>query len=201
VLLPPAYATPENFIEQGFVDAVRLRARGLDLVLVELALQAVLERQALGSLRQKIVLPARAEGCSVWLAGISLGALLALAYAERYPDEVNGLCLIAPYLGSHLVTGEIERAGGLAAWQPGQLSEEDDELRAWHFIQALASGALRKPHPVLHLGFGTEDRFAASHRLMAAVLAPEAVNIIPGGHDWRTWRQLWENFLNVRCAL
>jgi enterochelin esterase-like enzyme len=53
---------------------------------------------------------------------------------------------------------------------------------------------------MLHLGFGTEDRFAAGHRLMAAALEPETVSTVPGGHDWRTWRQLWENFLDVRCA-
>jgi pimeloyl-ACP methyl ester carboxylesterase len=201
VLLPPAYARPEDFIEQGFVSAVRERARPVDLVLVELALQPFLERRVLDLLRQEIVLPARALGCSVYFAGISLGALVALFYAERYPGEVEGLCLIAPYLGSHLVTGEIERAGGLARWQPGELEEEDEERRAWRFIQALATGALRRPHPTLHLGFGTEDRFSVAHRLMAAVLTPETMNTMPGGHDWRTWRQLWENFLDVRSTL
>ncbi len=31
---------------------------------------------------------------------------------------------------------------------------------------------------------------------MAEALSPEAVDIVPGGHDWRTWTTLWENFLD-----
>lgn len=201
VLLPPAYAGPEDFIEHGFVTAVRERERALDLVLVELKLQQLLERKVLRHLRHEIVLPARAQGCSVWLAGLSLGGFVGLAYADRYPGEVDGLLLLAPYLGSHLVTGEIERAQGLTGWHAGEPRQEDDERRVWRFIQRRCCAHPIPQRPVLHLGFGAEDRFAASHRMMAAVLAPGTVHIIPGGHDWRTWRQLWENFLDARAAV
>jgi enterochelin esterase-like enzyme len=23
------------------------------------------------------------------------------------------------------------------------------------------------------------------------------VDVVPGGHDWRTWKMLWENFLDA----
>jgi hypothetical protein len=46
--------------------------------------------------------------------------------------------------------------------------------------------------------YGHDDRFAASHRLMAAALAPASVDVVPGGHDWPAWRRLWENFLDTR---
>ena len=75
------------------------------------------------------------------------------------------------------------------------MPEDDDERRIWRFIRALREGAL----PV-HLGLGREDRFAGRHRLMAAAISPESVDTVPGGHDWPTWRRLWDRFLDARLA-
>jgi enterochelin esterase-like enzyme len=33
---------------------------------------------------------------------------------------------------------------------------------------------------------------------MATALPPENVDVVPGGHEWPAWRQLWENFLDSR---
>jgi len=194
VLLPAAYTAPEDFVREGFLSCTRERGLAVDLAFVEVSLQHVSDRTILRRLRHEAVLPARAVGCtSVWICGISLGGFLALAYAERYPTEVDGLCLLAPYLGNRMVTGEIERADGPLSWEPGEVAADDDERRVWRFIKTHRERSL-----VLHLGFGREDRFAASHRMMAAALAPQAVDERPGGHDWPVWRELWENFLDMR---
>jgi len=194
LLLPAAYTAPEDFLREGFAKAVRARSLQVDLVFVELKLQHLTDRTLLRRLRHEIVLPARALGChSLWLGGISLGGFVAIAYAERYLHEIDGLCLLAPYLGNHIVVGEIERSNGVAGWTPGELADDDDERRIWRFIKEQRS----RTSP-LHLGFGHDDRFAASHRLMAAALAPESVDVVPGGHDWPAWRRLWENFLDTR---
>ncbi|HUI62706.1 MAG TPA: hypothetical protein VLX90_20925, partial [Steroidobacteraceae bacterium] len=124
-----------------------------------------------------------------------LGGFIGIAYAERYAAEVDGLCLLAPYLGNHIVTGEIKRANGVAAWQPGELAQDDDERRVWRFIKAQRT----QPIP-MHLGFGCEDRFAESHRMMAAALSPECVRTVPGGHHWPVWGQLWQQFIDERFA-
>jgi pimeloyl-ACP methyl ester carboxylesterase len=194
MLLPPAYASAEDFMRAGFASTVRSRALPLDLVFVELKLQHMTDRSILRRLRHEVVLPARAAGCgAVWLGGVSLGAFIAIAYAERYPHEIDGLCLLAPYLGNHIVIGEIERANGVLEWNPGTVADDDDERRIWRFIKELGTRELP-----LHLGFGQEDRFAGSHRLMAAALPPETVDVTPGGHEWPTWLRLWENFLSKR---
>jgi pimeloyl-ACP methyl ester carboxylesterase len=194
LLLPAAYAAPEDFLREGFARAARDRVLPIDLVFVELKLQHLTDRTILRRLRHELVLPARAVGCrSIWLGGISLGGFVAIAYAERYPREIDGLCLFAPYLGNHIVTGEIERSNGVREWTPGELADDDDERRIWRFIKEHRS----HPSP-LHLGFGRDDRFADSHRLMAAALAPESVDIVPGGHEWPAWRRLWGNFLDTR---
>jgi pimeloyl-ACP methyl ester carboxylesterase len=196
VLLPAAYAGPDDFLRAGFASATRERALSLDLAFVELNLTHLTDRTVLRRLRHEIVLPARALGCrTIWLCGISLGGFIALAYAQRYPGEIDGLCVLAPYLGNRIVTGEIASAGGVASWEPGELAADDDERRIWSFIKA------HRSYPVsLHLGFGNQDRFATSHRMMAAALQPEMVDMQPGGHDWPVWRQLWENFLDLRLA-
>jgi pimeloyl-ACP methyl ester carboxylesterase len=194
LLLPAAYTDPEDFLREGFVKATRDRGLPIDLVFVELKLAHLTDRTILRRLRHEVVLPARALGCrSIWLGGISLGGFVAIAYAERYPQEIDGLCLLAPYLGNHIVTGEIERANGVDGWTPGEVADDDDERRIWRFIKEHRS----RPSP-LHLGFGQDDRFAASHRLMAAALAPESVDTVAGGHEWPAWRRLWENFLDTR---
>jgi pimeloyl-ACP methyl ester carboxylesterase len=194
LFLPAAYSGPDDFVQAGFVNAVRERDLPVDLVFVDINLQHLTDRTILRRLRHELVLPARALGCvCIWLCGISLGGFIGLAYAERYTSEIDGLCLLAPYLGNHIVTGEIQRANGLAAWQPGELAPDDDERRVWRFIKS------HHAQPVaLHLGFGREDRFAESHRMMAAALDPESVRVVPGGHDWPVWSQLWGDFLDRR---
>jgi pimeloyl-ACP methyl ester carboxylesterase len=193
LLLPPAYSRAEDFLREGFAGAVRARGLDLDLVLIELRLESVNDRSVLAQLGQLIV-AARTAGCrSIWLGGISLGAYLALACAERRPGEVDGLCLFAPYLGSHIVTEEIERAGGVRGWEPGEVHEEDEERRIWRFIKQEARG----PLPI-HLGLGREDRFGARHRTLAAALDADSVDLVPGGHEWPVWRTLWERFLDAR---
>jgi enterochelin esterase-like enzyme len=106
---------------------------------------------------------------------------------------LDGVCLLAPYLGNRLLTGEIARAPGLAAWMAGELAETCEERRIWRFVQAL-----RPDSRLLYLGYGLEDRFARSQGLLADALPPGAVDVVPGGHDWGTWTKLWENFLDLR---
>ena|SRR5579871_2082889 len=192
IFLPAAFTGPEDFLKADFVGAVRKRALEIDLVFTDMKVQHLSDRTLLRRLRHELVLPARAEGClSVWLCGISLGGYVALAYAERYGGEIDGLCLLAPYLGNHIVTSEIQRARGVVAWQPGELAQDDDERRLWRFIKHHREHSVR-----LYLGFGEKDRFAYSHRMMADALAAGQVATVPGGHEWPVWRQLWEDFLD-----
>jgi pimeloyl-ACP methyl ester carboxylesterase len=193
VWLPGAYHAARDFLAAGFAEAVRTRRIALDLEFVDMELAHVGDRSALQRLRSDIVLPARAAGVSIWLGGISLGGLFALDYAASHPDELDGLCLLAPYLGNRMLTTEIAQAPGLAAWQPGELAEPDEERRIWRYIKSR-----REDSRPLYLGFGRGDRFAAAHELLAATLPAGSVDVIAGGHEWSTWSRLWENFLDSR---
>jgi pimeloyl-ACP methyl ester carboxylesterase len=195
VWLPGAYHAARDFLAAGFAEAVRVRRIPLDLLFVDMELAHVGDRSALQRLRSDIVLPARAAGVSIWLGGISLGGLFALDYAASHPDELDGLCLLAPYLGNRMLTAEIAQAPGLERWQPGELAETDEERRIWRYIKSRHADS--RP---LYLGFGQQDRFAATQELLAATLPAGSVNVIAGGHEWSTWVRLWENFLESRFA-
>jgi pimeloyl-ACP methyl ester carboxylesterase len=192
IWLPGAYHAARDFLDAGFTRAVSERQIPLDLIFVDLELQHLGDRSELERLRSELVLPARASGVSVWLAGISLGGLFALDYAATYPDEFDGLCLLAPYLGNRMLISEIGAAGGLTAWEPGELAQADQERRIWRYLKTDA-----KSQP-LCLGYGRDDRFAAAHALMAETLPADSVDIVAGGHDWRAWTTLWENFLESK---
>ncbi len=200
VWFPGAYQTAQDFLTAGFDEAVRRRKLPWDLEFVDLEFAHLGDRTPLDELRRRVVLPARAAGCrSLWLAGISLGGFVALDYANVHPGDWAGLCLLAPYLGNRLLAAEIRRAPGLRAWQPGEPAQDDDERRLWRFVQGLVTPPPDLQRPV-YLGFGHEDRFAGAHELMAAALPAESVHRLPGGHDWATWRALWEVMLDAGMA-
>jgi pimeloyl-ACP methyl ester carboxylesterase len=192
VWLPGAYHSAQDFLDTGFAEAVLKRQIPLDLRFVDLEMQHVDDREPLERLRNEIVLPTLGSGVSVWMAGISLGGFAALDYASSYPQEADGLCLLAPYLGNRMLLTEIAAASGLMRWEPGELAQADAERRIWRYLK------VRTDSRPLYLGYGHDDRFSAAHGLLATGLPPNAVDVIGGGHDWRTWIKLWENFLDSR---
>jgi pimeloyl-ACP methyl ester carboxylesterase len=192
IWLPGAYHFARDFLDEGFPEKVLERQIPLDLRFVDLEMRHLDDREPLDRLRAEILLPARASGASVWLAGISLGGSIALDFASSHPEELDGLCLLAPYLGNRMLLNEINAARGLARWEPGELAHGDVERRVWCHLKA------RIGRPSLYLGYGQEDRFSAAHGLLAQELPAGAVDVITGGHDWRTWTKLWENFLDSR---
>ena len=195
IWLPGAFQRPQDFLDAGFDAAVRKRHLAVDLQFVQVELEHVGDRRVIENLAREVVAPARAAGCrSIWLAGISLGGFFALDYAATQAGGCEGLCLLAPYLGSRQLIAEIAAAPSLDAWNAGPLAESDDERRIWRFIRDRRGEHGPEAMP-LYLGYGNDDRFARGHSLMAGALAPDRVDVAAGGHDWPTWHSLWELFL------
>lgn len=191
VLLPGAYMRAADFERAGFFDAVARRGAALDLVAVDLDLDAISGGSALPALQAQILAPARRQAYEkIWLGGISLGGLLALCHHADTPGSVDGLALLAPYPGSRLTTAAIDRAGGVKRWQASTEQLADPEFRAWRWLQNPPAD-----FPVF-VGYGTEDRFAAGMAQIAACFPAAARSAVPGGHDWPVWQLLWEHFLD-----
>jgi hypothetical protein len=194
IWLPGAYHSAQDFVNEGFVRAAAQRQIPLDLRFVDLEMQHLDDRDPFQRLRSEIVQPARNSGAAVWLAGISLGGLVALDYASAHVGELDGLCLLAPYLGNRMMIDEIAAASGLSGWEPGKLAESDTERRIWRYIKTRVDSAK------LFLGYGKSDRFSAAHDMLAAALPADWVEIVAGGHQWSTWLRLWEIFLDSHFA-
>ncbi len=198
VLLPPALATVDDYYAQGFVQAWRERAVHADLQLADLGGQQVLDKTAVADLHAHVVEPALAQGYrSIWFAGISLGAYSALLYAAAHVPSLQfnlaGLYLMSPYPGTNDILAEIRAAGSLADWSRRHPSCED-ERAWWHWLHA--SGEARASAPAVFFGAGKSDRFHRGQSLIAETLAPECVQWIEGGHDWPTWKALWNTWLD-----
>jgi len=191
VLVPGFDMRAEDFERHGFVDLARRHAPEANIILAEPDLDLYLD----GAIGAQISALLRSEGGKhrrIWLAGISLGCFGALLAVE-HAAPIEGVLLLAPFLGTAGLIAEVGRAGGLAAWDPGAIEGDDHERR----LLARLGGDLRQSEkgPILYLGFGRSDRFAAASRLLAAILPPSRVFEIDGAHDWPSWERLWERIL------
>jgi pimeloyl-ACP methyl ester carboxylesterase len=199
LLLPGRGDGPEDYQAAGFASIAAAAAAGAataDLVAVDAHMGYYRNRSVVERLRQDFVAPARAAGRRVWLVGISLGGLGALLYAAEHPEDVEGVVLLSPFLGNGAALDEVEAAGNLSAWEPGDAAARGLWFRLWERLQELTAEPPENggAAPAIYLGYGDGDRLARSHRLLARELAPDHVLDVEGGHDWRTWKELWSRF-------
>jgi pimeloyl-ACP methyl ester carboxylesterase len=191
VMLPGVAMQPEAIFEAGFARAIEQRGLPLDLLCVDIGGVGLDAMDRCDALQDEIIDPARSRAAQVWLGGISLGGLLAMAHVAARPGVVAGLCLLAPYAGSRPSTNVIERAGGPDRWRPSAEDLRDPELRVWQWLQ-------RPPADLpVFIGHGREDRFAGRIQQVAERFPPASRHTVGGGHDWSAWLPLWEMFLDT----
>ena len=194
VLLPGAGMTAEDFRSHRFIETVRHYSRPIDVLLADTGVDFYLEKGVALRLRDQIIRPQGSQYSDrLWLAGISLGGLGALLSAQAYPQEIDGLLLIAPFIGSRGLIAEIKRAGGLRAWEPGETATPERSLLTWFkSYSEQAAGYSR-----IHLAYGTEDRYSGAYHHLADLLPKDKTVTRPGGHDWPTWERLWDDLVQI----
>jgi pimeloyl-ACP methyl ester carboxylesterase len=203
VFLPGNQSTPEEFEKEGFVSLLKKYRPGVDSMAVDAPIGYYAKEMLPQRLLEDVIKPARLKGYrKIWLVGVSMGGSGALWYLKTYPATIQGVLLLAPFIADKKIVEEIEGAGGLTKWSPAAHSHPDkkDYQRAqllWlkQYIKP------RPPLPLLSLGFGESDRFEQSNRLIAAVLPARNVFTMRGGHEWKTWREIFEQFLKSGLML
>jgi pimeloyl-ACP methyl ester carboxylesterase len=195
VCLPGIGDIADDFNSYGFATALGAPEACADVVAVDAHYGYYAARTVHDRLTRDVIAPARQSGYrEIWLTGVSLGGFGALSYAMREPGAVTGLILLAPYLGPPAVIQEISAAGGLQHWEPESIHHDDYGRVLWHMIK---QHWLRAPDALeTYLGFGQGDWLAPGNQLLADILPSDHVFVVPGGHEWRTWRRLWDQIMS-----
>jgi pimeloyl-ACP methyl ester carboxylesterase len=190
IMLPGAWQTAEDLLDQGLAAELSAQAVKLDVWFADLRPESQPLDAMLAEIEQQVLTAAYAAGYRrLWLGGISLGGLLAMACAAHMPRFLSGLILLAPYPGNRLLAAELCAAEQVAAPPPSG----DLERSALHWLQT------QRTVPV-YLGYGTQDRFAAGQALLASWLPARQVVQLDGGHDWPTWCVLWSQLCSAYGA-
>ena len=195
-MLSGSYSEPQDLVREGFFTEADAQGLASEVIAVELRASWFADGTIVDRIREHVVAPAQARGhARVWLGGISLGALSALAYAARREQDLEGLVLLSPYPGARDVLREIDAADGLSSWRPAIPDEGDFEREAWQWL------AKRGRSMPVHCWYGRGDRFVEGQRRIAACLDPSGVHEREGGHDWPAWRAFWREFAAEPAAV
>ena len=207
VLLPGAGDTAQTFRTEGFVEAIQRSGASADVVAANATMGYYLRGIAPARVEADVVAPLRTRGyAQIWLVGISMGGFGALHYTQFFPDHVDGILALAPYLGDEAIGDEIRQAGGLKQWTPdppAPITEANYQRQLWAWLNGLVTG--KQQGPELYLGYADQDRLGPQAAVLGEALAADHVFHAPGGHDWPPWRALLDQFLRRsefqrRCA-
>ncbi len=184
IVLPGRGDDLDDLAASGMAAAVQQAWPQADVLLAGVTLSYVAEGKVAERLHDEIIEPARRRGYhEIWLTGASLGGMNALLYERRYPREVTGLVLYAPFMGPPSLIRKIADAGGPAVWDPGPLPTAVDKdnyaIEMWRVVKTSPDR--------IWLACGDQDRFIEAAKLIGAVLPPGHFIQGQGGHEWPVW--------------
>ena len=194
LMLPGAKNTPQQLVDYGFIRELRARGLPVDVLALDAHVDLYLERADIERVLHHALDEARAHGYRrIWLLGISLGGSGAMICATQRTAEIEGVFLLAPFLGTRGIIAEVEAAGGLRHWRAGEIGMRDHERMLLEQIQGITPDA--GEFPPIYLGYGSEDRYRGASIMLAEGVPQARVSVAPGGHDWETWIVLWRRLL------
>ena len=197
VLLPGAGDTADAFREKGFVEAIQNSGASVDLVAANATMGYYLRGIAAQRIESDVVAPRREKKYEqIWVLGISMGGFGTFHYTQFFPDHVDGILALAPYLGDRSLSDEIRNAGGLEKWTPdapAPIDEDNYQRQMWRWLHETVTG--KQKGPAIYVGYGDQDGLGAQDSVLAAALPPDHVFHAPGGHDWPPWTALLQQFL------
>jgi pimeloyl-ACP methyl ester carboxylesterase len=189
VVLPGRFDSIEDMQSAGMVEAVQSAWPEADVLLVGASLAYYTDGGLALRLSEQVVAPARARGVTrLWMVGASMGGMGALLYDRAYPAELDGIVLLAPYLGERRLLSEIASAGGVLEWQPGPPRELDAstyQRELWRHISSWRDAPQSAAR--VWVGYGDRDRLRDAVPVLAPLLPPTQVLERSGPHAWSVW--------------
>ena len=190
-----------DFARHGFVTMAQKRVPGLDCVAVDATIGYYFDGSVADRLHREIVGPAHAfQYREIWLVGVSMGGLGAFFHERMHPGDITGFVLLAPFLGEDRnLFAEIDEAGGAAAWASAQPAGAGSGNRAtyqrdlWRFLGRLPSNPDSRLQ--VWVAYGDRDRLIPGIERLNALVPPERVVRLAGGHNWTVWTAGFERIL------
>lgn len=190
VMLPGRGDSLQALTDTGIAKIIQQSWPDADVLLTGLTMPFYRQGRAAQRLHDEVIEPAQRKAYrQVWLAGISLGGMGTLLYDSEYPDQIDGLLLLSPYLGEDAIHQQIRQAGGLAAWQAGPaqaMGPDTFQHEVWRSLQAWS----RRPQRTSStwLAYGADEPFRQPIELMTPLLPADHVIMLPGKHNWKLWK-------------
>lgn len=190
VMLPGRGDSLQSLTDTGIAAIIQQSWPDADVVLTGLTMPFYLQGRAEQRLHDEVIEPARRTSYrQIWLAGISLGGMGALLYDREYPDQMDGLLLLSPYLGENAIHEQIRQARGLSAWQAGPpqpIGPNTFQHELWRYLQGWSLRPQRTRST--WLAYGADEPFRQPIELMTPLLPADHVIMLPGKHNWKLWK-------------
>lgn len=190
VLLAGRGASASYFMDQKWVDIARVHGVDVDFIAPYAHYGYYVTDVLVTRLNEDVIEPARRQGYqSISLVGISMGGFGSIMYSERFPQKIDQLFLIAPYLGNEEVHNEIRESGGLGNWQMKKENADKWNHYMWRRLKELTTDPEKKNK--IYLGYGDMDKMRGLD-LLEENMPQEHVVTVPGAHKDVVFTRLWE---------
>lgn len=196
VYLPGRSDKPEDFASKGLFESLRQHGQPFDVVAADAHLGYYIKMNIVERVMADIVEPARKSGYKeIWVLGNSLGGLGSLLVEKSYPKTWTRMILLAPFLGDDRnLYRSFDDVGGVRNWDPGvEFARTDFSPRLWLWLKHWPEEVDNRPE--ISVGYGEQDRLKLGIGHLAPLLPESAVISEPGGHNWITWKRLWDRIL------
>lgn len=190
VLLAGRGAPPGYFRDQKWVEIARNNGVDVDFVAPYAHYGYYVSDVLVTRLNEDVIEPARRQGYqSISLVGISMGGFGSIMYSKRFPQKIDRLFLIAPYLGNEAVHDEIRASGGLVNWRMNRADTDKWNYYMWQRLKEITTDPEKKNK--IYLGYGDMDKMRGLD-LLEENLPQEHVITVPGAHKDLVFTRLWE---------
>ncbi len=180
LFLPGIGDTHQDFHDRGWVELLLERYPDFDVMTVDLHPNYYWNRKVVERMLEDVIQPAQVQGYShIVVSGNSIGGFGSLLSAQNTSQPVQGLVLMAPYLG----------LGNFAEFI--DLPKEQWPTQDVGPAQWLVSTSTT-PHVVL---YGKQDKLAEAIEKLRKLDSQGRYYSMPGGHKWVTWTALFKRVL------